>query len=102
MASLIRSANPKRGLAKRFQDCGIVVAVANCRTAPTRWRKPRPGCVGCRIDLWRWRPQVMKRKPDRKEKRCAAKSILQPEFLTREEWRSEEHTSELQSLRHLV
>src|ERR1035437_4541414 len=30
----------------------------------------------CRMDLWRWRPQAMKRKPTRKEKRRTARSIL--------------------------
>src|SRR5213595_3927497 len=28
------------------------------------------------MDLWRWRPQAMKRKPTRKEKRRTANSIL--------------------------
>ena len=30
----------------------------------------------CRMDLWRWRPQEMKRKSKRKQKHVAAKSVL--------------------------
>src|SRR5450759_1904278 len=30
----------------------------------------------CRMNLWRWRPQVMKRKPGRKGQRSVGKSIL--------------------------
>src|SRR5260370_42361001 len=31
---------------------------------------------GWRMDLWRWRPQVMKRKPGFKEKRGIGKTVL--------------------------
>jgi hypothetical protein len=50
------------------------------QAATSSWlRQSRPSkrpALGCMIDLWRWRPQVMKRKPSRTEKRRSAKSIL--------------------------
>src|ERR1051326_109651 len=61
----------------------------------------------CRMDLWRWRPQEMKRKSKRKQKHVAAKSVLRlPDLEVAKSAvlnslscpdRSEEHTSELQS-----
>src|SRR6266481_4509204 len=37
---------------------------------------PRATSDGCNMNLWRWRPQVMKTKPTRKDKRRVPKTVL--------------------------